>query len=201
MTQPSQKFPIYAIIFGTLSLTLFFTIFFFNAAMTTSKKLPVLGQVAAFKMTDSEENTFTSAQLRGKVWVANFFFTTCSDICPMMSKHMLILHKSFILESGLMLVSFSVNPEFDNAAVLKTYAKKYEADTKKWIFLTAKREEIQKLAIGSFKMGAINEPVFHSSYFALVDRNGYIRGYYDGTKEDYVNTLYTAAKILLKERW
>ncbi|MDO8581000.1 MAG: SCO family protein, partial [Candidatus Omnitrophota bacterium] len=117
-----------------------------------------------------------------------------------MNKHMAALHRAFDKVNGVRLVSITVNPEYDSSDVLAAYAKKYQASPEKWIFLTGSREEITRLAVQSFRMGSIEEPVFHSSYFALVDRHGFIRGYYDGTKQEGINQLFKDTSILIIER-
>ncbi len=163
------------------------------------ERLPVLGEVASFGLTNSEGEKVSLEDLRGRVWVANFMFTTCSGICPMMTRNMGMIYKDFQNDDVLRFVSISVNPENDSPEVLKRYAEKNEADPEKWIFLTGSREDIQKLAAGSFKLGDIKEPVFHSSYFSLVDRKGRIRGYYDGTEEKAVQKLILDIARLRKE--
>lgn len=164
------------------------------------EKLPVLGSVKPFTLVDINNQEFKSSRLEGKVWVASFLFTTCSDICPIMSKHLASLGRSFDLEPGIRIVSFSVNPEVDTPERLKQYAQQYNANTNKWFFLTGPREVLKDIALNSFKLGSIEEPIFHSAYFALVDRYGVIRGYYDGTKQEEVNTLFKTSAKLLKQR-
>jgi protein SCO1/2 len=161
-------------------------------------ELNILGQVKDFQLTNSEGKTVTLNDLKGKVWVADFFFTTCSGICPMMNTHMSHLYEIFKPYSEVRLVSFSVNPENDNPEVLKTYAKKFHADTQKWIFLTGSREALTKVAVESFKMGDIHEPIFHSSYFTLVDKQGRIRGYYDSTDPKNITKVISDLTQLLK---
>ena len=163
------------------------------------KTLPVLGQVRDFTLTDVNGEGFGLKKLLGRVWVANFFFTTCSDICPIMNKNMAALTRSFELVRAVDFVSISVNPEHDSPTVLKQYAEKYQA-TKRWHFLTGSRDVITDLAVKSFNLGDIKEPVFHSAYFSLVDRYGNIRGYYDGTKTEGLNRLFKDAAKLLKEK-
>ena len=164
------------------------------------KKLPVLGQVNNFQLFDENGDEFALRQLHGKIWIANFFFTTCADICPVMSKNMAALHRSYNLIEDVWHVSITVNPEYDSAGVLKNYAKTFNADTSKWHFLTGPRAQITELAVKSFKLGSIEEPVFHSAKFALVDRRGLIRGYYDGVQPGEVSQLFKDISVLLKEK-
>ncbi len=159
--------------------------------------LPVLGQVNNFTLVDADGKPFSLKRLEDKIWIADFFFTTCSDICPIMTKNMKSLYESFKLEPKMRLVSITVNPEQDTPATLKRYAKEAGADAKNWYFLTGERAVIRDLLINSFKLGDVKEPIFHSSYFALVDRAGLIRGYYDGTDDEAVAKLFKDAASLL----
>ena len=170
-------------------------------------QLPVLGQVKPFSLTDSKGQPFYSQQLENKVWIVDFFFTTCSDVCPMMSKHMASLSRSFELVPAVTLVSISVNPDYDSPEVLAKYAKKYEARrvgsatrNKNWYFLTGPYEKIKEISVGTFKLGSVEEPIFHSTYLPLVDRHGLIRGFYDGTDQEAMNKLFKDVAELLKER-
>jgi protein SCO1/2 len=182
----------------TTGLFIAFTAYAFFRAIKPAS-LPVLGQVQDFQLFDEDGREFSLKELEGDIWIANFFFTTCGDICPMMTKHMAALHRSFALLEGVTLVSVTVNPEFDSADVLKQYAKKYHADTRKWHFLTGTREQITDLAVKSFKLGSVDEPVFHSAKFALVDRRGLIRGYYDGVQSGEIAQLFKDVSSVLKE--
>lgn len=165
---------------------------------TQKSQLPVIGQVYDFTLMDSNGDPFSLKQLYGHVWIVNFMFTTCSDICPLMTKNMASLHRSFDLVKEVQLVSVTVNPEQDSSAVMATYAKKHKANTRKWHFLTGERATIKDLALKSFKLGSIEEPVFHSSYFSLVDQDGLIRGYYDGTDTQAISRLFKDAAGLVK---
>lgn len=191
---------IIVLIVCTLLLAGIFTAYFFKQALN-SKRLPIIGQVKPFELTDSHGQKFSSHKLRGKVWIANFFFTTCSDICPVMQKNMASLNRTFEKVRAVHLVSFTVNPEYDTSQTLSNYAK--SVDTTKednWHFLTGSREDLNKIVIDSFKLGSIEQPIFHSPYFSLVDRNGYIRGYYDGTDQEAINKLFKDSSQLIKER-
>jgi len=194
-----SKFRIITIIVFTLVLSITYSMYLFKKE-TNRPKLPTLGQVSDFQLTDERKEDFSLRNLNGQIWIANFFFTTCGDICPIMSKNMAALHRSFELVNGVTLVSITVNPEFDSSEVLTQYAQKFKANTDKWRFLTGSREQITDLVVNSFKLGAIDEPVFHSAKFALVDRHGLIRGYYDGVQTGEVSQLYQDVTLLLKEK-
>jgi len=182
----------------TLILSGGFAVYFFNKEINT-KRLPLLGQIQSFELINHKGEDFTLKNLDGQVWIADFIFTSCSDICPIMTRNMGALNRTFEGVKGITLVSISVNPEFDSAEILADYAAKSDARDN-WVFLTGKRSVIKKLAVESFKLGSIEEPIFHNSYFTLVDKNGLIRGYYDGMNQRSINKLFNDATILLKER-
>ncbi|OED34963.1 hypothetical protein AB834_05435 [PVC group bacterium (ex Bugula neritina AB1)] len=153
------------------------------------KSLPIYGQISEFSQKNTQGEAFGSKNLLGKVWVANFIFTTCSGPCLKMSKNMASIHQSFKNLDDIRMVSFTVNPENDTPSVLKDYAEKYRADLQKWHFLTGPREEITKLLKEDFRVGHLEDIAFHSVYFVLVDDLGRIRGYYDGTNQDRIQQL------------
>jgi protein SCO1 len=153
------------------------------------KSLPVYGETGNFRLTAARGQAFDSIQLRGKVWITTFFFTTCSGICPVMTRNLKSLQERFGSYKDLEFVSISVNPEQDTPQALSVYARKYGADMDRWHFLTGAREDITRIAVHGFKVGDIREPVFHSSYFVLVDRNARIRGYYEGTRPEEMERL------------
>ena len=179
-----------------LSLAATFTVFSFIKESSRSA-LPVLGRVQDFTLKDSSGRAFRSKELHGKVWIASFFFTTCSGICPSFSKNMASLSRTFERVNDISLVSITVNPEQDSPEALALYARKFKGKAN-WHFLTGPREAITQLAVESFKVGDIKEPVFHSALLPLVDSNGLIRGYYDGTKQEEINRLFRDAAHLAR---
>jgi protein SCO1/2 len=162
--------------------------------------LPMLGNVSDFVLYDTTGQEFQRSQLNNKIWVAGFFFTTCGNICPIMIKNMGMLSDKFKNTDDVRFVSITVNPEFDSPEVLAEYAKKNNADDKKWYFLTGSRESITELAVKSFKIGSKEEPIFHSAYFVLVDRAQKIRGYYEGTQKEAMEKLSKDTSELVKEK-
>ncbi len=162
--------------------------------------LPVLGKVSDFSLINSRSEEVTLHNLKDKVWIVDFIFTTCAGPCPIMSNQMASLHRSYKREDNVRFVSITVDPEYDSPPVMAEYAARYGADTDHWYFLTGVRENIHALAVGGFKIGSIEEPVFHSTKIVLVDKQARIRGYYEGTDENEVVVLFRDIASLLREQ-
>lgn len=147
----------------------------------TVSNLPVLMDVPHFALVDQEGRAVSDQDLRGKTWVAAFIFTGCADTCPMMSHKMEGLQKS-IDAPGVQLVSFTVDPQRDTPAVLKQYAKRFNADPSRWKFLTGTPQQMKDVAYGmkvAVQPADGNDPILHSTHFLLVDALGRVRGIYD----------------------
>lgn len=170
----------------------------------TARKINTYGQVPQFRLTNQENRPFGSDELRGKVWIADFIYTTCPGPCPMISTRMGELEKP-LKNTDVQLVSFSVDPEKDTPQVLHGYAENLHADARRWNFLTGDRSAIYALIRDGFKLGVsdgseeVGQPV-HSSRVALVDRRGAIRGYYDATEADAVTKLLADTNHLLRDQ-
>lgn len=173
----------------SLTLVVFGGIGILSLKKPVQQSIPSYGRVGNFQLIDSSGQPFDSARLKGKIWVTAFFFTTCSDICPLLTKNLKSLQEMYQAYPDVELVSISVNPEQDSPQALAAYAQKYRADTQRWHFLTGSREAITQIAVEEFKVGSVSEPVFHSSSFILVDRQGKIRGYYEGTTAEGLQRL------------
>lgn len=163
-------------------------------------------RIPSFEFTNQNAETFNSSQLDGNIYVANFFFATCPTICPKMSTNMLQVQDRFKDRDDLKLISFTVNPEHDTPEVLKEYSKKVHANDKKWNFLTASKDSIYDVAFNGFFVSAQKDSIapggfLHSSNLILVDWNGRIRGYFDGTSVSETNDLFDAIDILLVEKY
>ena len=146
------------------------------------EQLPIIGKIPAFDLVDQNSKQFTLKNLEGNVWLADFIFTTCSGPCPIMTERMGMVQHDLLEIDKLKFVSFTVNPDYDTPEVLKKYAQRFDADVGSWSFVTGKYEQIQELIVEGFKMGDVEEIVFHSTRFALVDHEGNLRGYYSGTE-------------------
>jgi protein SCO1/2 len=183
-----------------LSIVLFIivTVFLFGHERK-STLLPPVNKITDFELTDSQNKTFNTAQLKGKIWTAKLFFTSCSAVCPVLSKNMASVYRSYQLDDRVHFVSITVNPDTDTPEILAAYAKRYNADPKRWHFLTGPIEKVQKLSIESLRIGNKDEPVFHNTHFVLVDTQGWIRGYYDGMSAEGTKNLFKGIAALLKE--
>ena len=146
------------------------------------EQLPIIGKIPAFDLVDQNSKQFTLENVVGNVWLADFIFTTCSGPCPIMTERMGMVQHDLLDIDKLKFVSFTVNPDYDTPEVLKKYAQRFDADVGSWSFVTGKYEQIQELIVEGFKMGDVEEIVFHSTRFALVDHEGNLRGYYSGTE-------------------
>jgi len=170
-----------------------------------SQPLPNLGQVGAFALVDQSGAAVSAETLRGKVWVAAFFFTRCPTICPRITRRMRALQVAGSQgEHAPTLVSFSVDPDNDTPQVLLEYAQRYGADLRSWSFLTGDLEVVKRTVVGGFKLAldgkadpaAENGGIIHGSHLVLVDRTLAIRGYYRTDDEDEMNRLLDDARGL-----
>ena len=166
-----------------------------NAAQTA---LPTFASAPDFSLTERNGKKFSSGDLKGKVWIADFIFTSSAGQCPMMSSHMKKLQTLFPKTTGLELVSFTVDPARDKPSVLSQYADRYEAEKDRWFFLTGPQTEINRILKGLLLSG-VDEPAMHSSRFILVDRTGQVRGYYDSTDSAAMNQLVRDARLLVQQ--
>ena len=164
-----------------------------------SDLLPDLGQVTPFELTDARGDLFHTDAMAGKIWVADFIFTSCPGICPVMTTAMSELHRSYAGNDRVQFVSISVDPDTDTPEVLAKYAAEYEADPERWHFLTGPIEDIHSVSTDIFKVGSLDEPTMHSSRFILVDGSGTIRGYYIGTESAEVARLGVDIAAVLAE--
>lgn len=151
-------------------------------------------KIPAFQFTDQFGRPFSNTALKGKIYVADFFFTSCKTICPAMSEQLARVQFKFKDDPEIKLLSFSVDPETDSVSVLADYAQKYNAKKDKWYFLTGDKNNIYNLARNGYFLAAIQntnskEEFVHSEQFVLIDPDSRIRGYYDGTDNLDVNRL------------
>lgn len=163
--------------------------------------LPVLGTVPAFVFTDEHGSPFSEKTLAGQPWVADFIFTRCPTVCPLMTEQLAALAPR--LPSGLHLVSFSVEPDYDTPQRLRAFAKEHGAESARWHFLTGDSKDIQRAVTEGFKISLTHEggeedflSIVHGVHLVLVDAQGRIRGYYDSTDAEALERLVRDARHL-----
>jgi len=162
--------------------------------------LPVLGEIPPFVLTSEANQPFGREALDGKVWVADFIFTSCSGPCPRLSSLMRNVQQSITGIPEVQLVSFTVDPKRDTPAALAEYAARYHAHPERWHFLTGSPETLNRLTLTDFKLGSVDGSMIHSTRFVLLDRRSRIRGYYGTTDEDPVKQLVRDIKRVLAEK-
>jgi protein SCO1/2 len=174
--------------------------------------LPVLGRVPEFSLIDSSGQPLAQTQLAGGVWVADFIFTHCPGICPVLSAQMAKLQHALpdVGTDAVRLVSFSVDPANDTPEVLREYGKRFGAQPQRWLFVTGERDALYSLIARGFHLAIAERPesengdgeglITHSDRFVLVDRSLQIRGYYHGTDQESVQKLLRDIDALKKEK-
>ncbi len=201
----------------------------FSCQSTDKKKkvLPFIGNFdVEYKLVDGKEVTDTlyptvpffyfrnqdsllkkSTDFKGKVWIADFFFTSCPTICPKMTKNLRLLNGNLKdLSNDIQFMSFSINPDFDTPSQLKRYKEHYQITAKNWDFLTGNEAETHRLGIENFQIFAGRDDeaeggFAHSGAFTLVDKEGFVRGVYLGTDIKQVKQLEHDVRLLLKEEY
>ena len=152
-----------------------------------------------FTLTDQYGSPVTREMMRGKVWVANLMFASCSTVCLTLGKHLSALDAKIQALPEVRIVSLSVAPEADTPDVLRAYAQKWSASPQ-WLFLTGERAQIQQLATGGFCLSAgTDEVLTHSDKLVVVDRTGTVRGYFDGMNSEENDAALRLIKALIKE--
>ena len=165
------------------------------------RSISAYGTVPNFTLTNQNGQPFGSAQLNGKIWIADFVYSTCPGPCPMISSRMNDLQAP-LAKTDVHLVSFTVDPVKDTPEVLRTYAESLRAEPGRWDFLTGQQSTIYKLCRDGFKLAVSEEsgvPI-HSTRMVLVDRHGEIRGYYDATDPQGITKLLADTNHLLRDQ-
>jgi len=160
--------------------------------------LPEINQVPDFELVDQDGRPFRSGeQLRGRIWVADFFFTTCNGPCPRMSALMRRVQDATAAFDDVRLVSFTVDPKTDTPAVLKEYGKRFRQNPQRWFLLTGDPETLRRLGADVFYLGGMGPE--HGTRFALVDRKMRLRAYYETTDSSCVEQVVADIRKLRRE--
>jgi protein SCO1/2 len=169
------------------------------SACAPHRDLPFMGQVPPFEMTAQDGTKFDSKSLAGHVWIADFIFTNCPGPCLRMSSQM---HKVQTKTDGtpeIRLLSFTIDPARDSPPVLAAFASRYQADPKRWTFLTGQQAALQMLSRDTFKLGDVDGTLNHGTRLVLVDKRGRVRGIYRTQDDDPVGKVSADAIQLQKE--
>ncbi len=166
------------------------------------------GTVPDFSLTERSGKELKRSDLSGKVWVADFIYTSCTDTCPLQSAELAKLQSDLGDRDDVKLVSISVDPERDNPQVLTRYADRFKASPDRWYFLTGRKEQIYRLAQEGFRLsavpasdkkGEVSDVILHSSRFVIVDGKARIRGYYESTDAEALKRLRRDLAALLQK--
>lgn len=194
----------YLLFFGILSLV-FYGIAVWFIPGYNDRKLEPISKVAQFQFTNQDGKAFTNKEVEGKVYVAEFFFTTCPGICPMMNDNMKQVYEAYKNEPDFRILSYTCDPKTDSAARLKVYADSMKVNTDKWIFLTGRKDSLYNMARFSYSiddannnLNNIEDDFIHSQFWALVNRKGEVMAIYDGLKQKEINGLIKDIKKELK---
>jgi protein SCO1/2 len=213
-----RKFFIVLIVFSVVTISLFYS------ALKPQKTLPIYNPsdvnpelvdstiqykskyhtIADFSFVNQNGDTITQKNYEGKIYVADFFFTTCGSICPKMSTNLVDVQKAVLNNPKVMLLSHTVFPEVDSVSVLKAYAIKYGVVDSKWNLVTGDKKEIYTMARKSYLAVKLGRPdqlydMVHTENFVLVDQKRRVRGFYDGTNKEEIKRLLEDIDFLCKE--
>lgn len=202
----TKKGWIYLGFFSVLVLIFYFALTRLIPGYSTKKVAPV-SFVRPFSFTSQDGQSFTDRDVSGKVYVAEYFFTTCKGICPKMNNNLRQVYEALKDENDFLILSHTCDPETDSVPVMKKYADSMTVDTRKWIFLTGRKDSLYNMARVSYtiddpanNLKSLEDDFLHTQFWALVDRNGDVRKIYDGLRESEVNMLIRDARKLLAEK-
>lgn len=177
------------------------------------KPLPIFGQrevvgtdtiyhtISKFSFVDQDSAIINNETFKDKIYVTDFFFTSCRTICPIMKTQMLRVYEATKEMPDVLILSHTIDPEYDTVALLRDFAERLDVESKRWHFVTGVKDSIYKIAQTSYFATAMEDKTepdgfIHSGAFLLIDKKGRIRGKYDGTKEEDVNRLIVEIKKL-----
>lgn len=201
----SRKTVFYIVFFSVLVIA-FFVVLSFAIPGFTNPKVRPLSSVKPFSFINQDGEQFTEKDLEGKVAVIEYFFTTCKGICPRMNNNLRVVYDQFKNQPDFLIVSHTSDPEVDSPEILKRYADSMQVDTKKWIFLTGRKDSLYDMARFSYK---IDDPAnnlqnaeddfLHTQFMALVNKEGEVVKIYDGLKPSEMKQLSSETRKLLKK--
>ncbi len=202
-----KKIGLWVAFFLLLFVGFYFALTKFIPGYGAGPQLPVLSYVPHFSFSDQEGKTITEKDVEGKVYVAEYFFTTCRGICPKLNVNVRKLAADYSSEPNFRILSYTVDPETDTVARMKHYADSLGADASRWYFLTGRKDSLYHLARNGYLLDDpknneqnIDDQFLHTQFLALVDKSGRVRKIYDGLKKDELDELEKDIASLLKEK-
>jgi protein SCO1 len=200
----SKKAIVYIAFFAVLVVG-FFAVLSMTVPGFTKRRINPIGYVKPFSFINQDGKTVTEKNIKNKVVAVEFFFTTCRGICPRMNNNMKKVYEELNSEKDFLILSHTCDPETDSPAVLKRYADSMKVDTKRWVFLTGRKDSLYSMARHSYKIDdpqnhfqKIEDDFLHSQFIALVTRKGEILKIYDGLKQSEMKELVVDARKHLK---
>ncbi len=191
-------------------VTLVFVFYFIMTRVIpgfSQKKIAPISYVRPFSFTNQDGKTVTEKDVAGKVYVAEYFFTTCKTVCPRMNNNMRLVYEALKNENDFLILSHSSDPETDSVAQLKKYADSLGVNTQHWIFLTGRKDSLYTMARVSYtiddpknNLKNIDDVFLHTQLWALVDRNGDVIKIYDGLKQSQAEELIKEVRKRLKQQ-
>lgn len=175
-------------------------------AKPNSKEIEKIHQIPSFRLTNQEGKIITEKTFENKIYIVDFFFTSCSGICPKMTKNMDAVQEAFKDDEGVLLLSHSVTPEKDSVSVLKNYAETHGIISGKWHLVTGNQNEIYRLGRQSYfveedlGLEKSSDEFLHTENFVLVDKDKHIRGIYNGLNKAAIAQLISDIKTLKCEK-
>jgi len=212
------------ITFSNFFIFTFLSVLLLFSCDTKENKLPILGErdwtkktvdgkevvdtiynaIPPFTFVNQNGDTVSENIVKGKIYVADFFFTTCPTICPVMKRQMLKVYDKFKTNSDVMILSHTIDPEHDTPQVLNKFAKDLGITGNQWQFLTGPKEKIYEIGLKNYLVVAQEDSMaqggfLHSGAFVLVDKDKHVRGIYDGTTEEGTRKIMADIQVLLAE--
>lgn len=208
----NNKTTVFLVSFFILLSAVFMGYFYKVSHEEKKSNLPVLGNpghhVAAFSFINQDGKTITNEDVKGKIYVVEYFFTTCKGICPRLNENLTHVYQAFRGNKNVLILSHTVDPLKDTVKAMKEYSLRFDADPSQWMFLTGDKKKLYDMARYSYLISAqddttgvsIDQDFIHDNHYVLVDRDGRVRGFYDGLKMDEVNKLIKDINSLLAEK-
>ena len=201
----TRKTIFYIVFFAVLVVGFYIGLTYAIPGFASGKK-PIVGKVKPFSFINQDGKRVTDKDVAGKVNVVNFFFTTCTTICPRMNSYLKPVYDQFKNEPGVVMLSFTSDPERDSALALRRYADSLNVDTEKWIFLTGRKDSLYNAARNSYYIDnpknyvkGTEDLFLHTQFIALVNKKGEVVNVYDGIKPSEIKEMQIAIEKLLKQ--